>query len=103
MIIGLAAALLFGVAQDAPAESPAQRSPLEIVNATKFDITYQGNRVTSCTITATSGHAQVDRYVCDAARSCGNRYSAADRRASCLAKKREEFAEAIAKQSDLAK
>ena len=90
-------AVLLGAMQGATPTSAAPQSPSEMANATKFDVTYDGDRVTACTITATSWNAQVDRYVCDAARFCGNHYKNANQRAACLATKREELSVLIAK------
>ena len=90
------APLALAAFQDAPRSTQTQ-SPTDIANATKFDLTFDGRRVTGCTVTSTSGYPQVDRYVCDAARSCGDRFSDADRRATCLVRKREELSITIAR------
>jgi len=95
----MAMAAAFSAAQGIPATSASSESPLEIANATMFKLTFSGGRVTGCTITATSGSPHVDRYVCDAARLCGDRYANAARRDGCIAKKREELAALIAKNS----
>ena len=101
LIAFVAVALIFGVAEGVPTQ--AAPSPTEIANATKFDLRFDGARVAACTVTATSGNPDVDRYVCEWARSCGNRYSNADDRATCLVKKREELADHIAEHSNRTK
>lgn len=93
-ILGVVAAL---VALQAAVSSSATLSATDLSNATKYDLTRDGSHITSCTVTATSGSAQIDRYVCDAARSCGDRYSDAARQATCMARKREELASQIAR------
>ena len=104
MMVGfLAVALVFGVAGEAPSQPATAQSPTEIANATKFELRFDGGRVAGCTVTATSGNPDVDRYVCDSARSCGDRYSNADGRTACLLKKREELADHIAKNSNRTK
>ena len=90
----LALALLSGI-QDAPAD--VQGTATKLANATTYDLTFRNDRVTDCRVTATSGYAEVDRYVCDAARQCGDQNSKEDRRAACVAKKREELADLIVK------
>lgn len=73
------------------------QSPTDIANVTKYELTYDGKHVTSCTVTATSGSPEVDRYICDAARLCGERYSNDDSRTTCLATKRDELAKDLAR------
>ena len=83
--------------QGASAQPPIGLSATEVANSTKFELTFSGPRIVGCSVTATSGFAQVDRYVCDAARNCGDKYSNADRRAACIAEKREQLGRLLAK------
>jgi len=97
MIVSILMGAFLGAMQTAAAGSAVPQSPTEIANATKFDVIYDGNRVRACTVTATSWNAQVDRYFCDAARFCGDHFKTTDQRAACLATKRQELADQIAK------
>ncbi|WP_147414289.1 hypothetical protein [Sphingomonas gilva] len=102
MTIGfLALALWVGSAQGVALD--IQQSATALANATKFNLSFEGRRVNGCTVTATSGNPQVDHYVCEAARSCGDRYSSEDRRADCISRKREELADLIVKSSNQTK
>jgi len=94
------AILLLGSVQVAVGSSTPEQSPSAIANATKFNVTYDGGRVNSCTITATSGNPQIDLYVCNAARSCGDRYSTAERRDACVTEKREELARLLVRKGE---
>jgi len=93
----MAVALLLGAPQQSFATNAAAQSPLELANATKMTLTFSGQRVTGCTVTATSNRADVDAYVCNAARACGDKYPRdEDRMTNCLVKSRELLAEKIA-------
>jgi hypothetical protein len=75
--------------------SATPQTPTEIANATRFKLAFAGKRVSDCTVTATSGNAQVDMYICGAARACGNQYSDPDKQATCVADKRKELADKL--------
>ena len=94
------AILLLGSVQVAVGSSQPEQSPSAIATATKFNVTYDGGRVSTCTITATSGNPEIDLYVCKAARSCGDRYSTAERRDTCVTEKREELARLLARKAE---
>ena len=68
-----------------------------IANATAYDLRFQGERVSACTVTRSSGNAEVDRYVCDAARMCGDHFHADERRAACMVRERAKLATMIAR------
>jgi hypothetical protein len=98
MIGIVASALIIAALQDTTGQSIEQASALQVVNKTKFELAFNGRRVSRCHVTASSGFAQVDRYVCDAARTCGDKYTRTDRRAACLADKRQQLAGLIARE-----
>ena len=96
-VLGVVAIL---VAAQGAVQSDGALSATQIANSTKYDLTFDGAHVAGCKVTATSGSPQVDRYICDAARSCGDRYSDAEHRATCVARRREQLATEIATKLD---
>ena len=85
------------VAAQAALQSDGTQSATDIANATKYVLTFDHEQVTGCTITATSGSPKVDRYICDAARDCGNQHSDADHQAACVTRKCAQLATELAK------
>jgi len=94
--MNLVAAMLAIAWQAAPGSSVTPASSL--ANATKFELSFDGARVSGCSVTATSGNAQIDRFVCDVARTCGDRFRQAERRSACIAAKREDLAKSLEKE-----
>ncbi len=80
--------------------SPVPQTADSIAHATTFDLQFRGVRVVACTVTATSGNPEVDRYICDAARRCGDTHRTTEKRDACIAMKREELIARISKQPE---
>jgi hypothetical protein len=94
-MIVLAVTLLVGALQAGAVDLEHQAS--KIANATAYDLRFEGERVSACTVTASSGNPDVDRYVCDAARMCGDKYRSDDKRDNCVVRERDKLAIMIAK------
>ena len=92
----MAMVLALGATQEGPAV-PAPQSPAELANATKIVLAFSGTHVSNCTVTATSNRADIDAYVCAAARTCGDKYPRDENSsASCLIERRDLLAAKIA-------
>ena len=93
--------LIVGVAAQVAAD--AQATATQMANATQFNVTFSGRRVSACTVTATSGNPQIDMAVCQAAQRCGNKFHSVEAMAPCVWQKREEVAAHIAEHLSKAK
>lgn len=91
----LAVTMLVGALQAGATD--LERSASTIANATAYDLGFKGERVSACTVTKSSGNPDVDRYVCDAARMCGDKFHTDDKRDACMVRERVKLAKMIAK------
>ncbi|WP_445191828.1 hypothetical protein ACT009_14815 [Sphingomonas sp. Tas61C01] len=90
----LAVTLLVGALQAGATD--LEHSASTIANATAYDLGFKSERVSACTVTKSSGNADVDRYVCDAARMCGDKFHTGDQRDACMVRERVKLAKIIA-------
>ena len=91
----LAVTLLVGALQAGAVD--LEHSASTIANATTYDLRFEGERVSACTVTASSGNPDIDRYVCDAARMCGDKYRSGNKRDACVVRERDKLAVMVAK------
>jgi hypothetical protein len=98
MMVGFVAmALAFGAPQETPAAPTVPQAALDLANATKVSLIFTGEHVSGCRVTATSNRADIDEYVCDAAKTCGDKYPRnEDSREACLIERRNLLATKIA-------